>query len=255
MRSIVFSSFSDKYFEEEIRPKLEELGVEIVSIIRPEEEVYLESDNFDSIIIFQDMTIKSQQDLIKEFAKKCKKPSISLSRRSKNFDNELSGSIKRLSNLVAPSPPVEVAATIKTVINLITDPKSIPIETQQEESSLVQELRKSLEEKTRLIAELSEMIGLYEKDNERLIRELKKQGETISGSITERDLLLAEYNKLFAAHKALIVKLNESINHQNDGNNIRNEIAAIRLLNKEGILSDSEALERLLLIGGDVNAS
>jgi DNA repair exonuclease SbcCD ATPase subunit len=255
MRSIVFSSFSDKYFEEEIRPKLEELGVEIVSIIRPEEEVYLESDNFDSIIIFQDMTIKSQQDLIKEFAKKCKKPSISLSRRSKNFDNELSGSIKRLSNLVAPSPPVEVAATIKTVINLITDPKSIPIETQQEASSLVQELRKSLEEKTRLIAELSEMIGLYEKDNERLIRELKKQGETISGSITERDLLLAEYNKLFAAHKALIVKLNESINHQNDGNNIRNEIAAIRLLNKEGILSDSEALERLLLIGGDVNAS
>jgi hypothetical protein len=51
------------------------------------------------------------------------------------------------------------------------------------------------------------------------------------------------------------VKLNESINHQNDGNNIRNEIAAIRLLNKERILSDSEALERLLLIGGDVNAS
>jgi hypothetical protein len=255
MRSIVFSSFSDKYFEEEIRPKLEELGVEIVSIIRPEEEVYLESDNFDSIIIFQDMTIKSQQDLIKEFAKKCKKPSISLSRRSKNFDNELSGSIKRLSNLVAPSPPVEVAATIKTVIGFITDPKSIPIETPQEEPSLVQELRKSLEEKTRLVAELSEMIGLYEKDNERLIRELKEQGKTISGSITERDLLLAEYNKLFAAHKALIVKLNESINHQNDGNNIRNEIAAIRLLNKEGILSDSEALERLLLIGGDVNAS
>jgi hypothetical protein len=255
MRSIVFSSFSDKYFEEEIRPKLEELGVEIVSIIRPEEEVYLESDNFDSIIIFQDMTIKSQQDLIKEFAKKCKKPSISLSRRSKNFDNELSGSIKRLSNLVAPSPPVEVAATVKTVIGFITDPKPVPAETSQEEPSLVQELRKSLEEKTRLVAELSEMIGLYEKDNERLIRELKEQGETISGSITERDLLLAEYNKLFAAHKALIVKLNESINHQNDGNNIRNEIAAIRLLNKEGILSDSEALERLLLIGGDVNAS
>lgn len=254
MKSIVFSSFSDKYLEEEIKPKLEELSVEIVRVVRPEGEVYLESDDFDSIILFQDMTIKSQQDLTKEFAKKCKKPFASLSKRSKNFDNELSGSIKRLSNSIAPPPSAEVTATVKTVIGFITNPKPVPAETLREDS-LNQEIRRALEEKSKLTVELSEMIGLYEKDNERLIHELKEQEETISGLRIEKDLLLAEYNKLFAIYKALMKRLDDSSNHQNDGNNIRNEIAAIRTLNKDGILSDSEALERLLLIGGDVNAS
>lgn len=253
MRSIVFSSFSDKYFEEEISPKLKTIGVNIVRIIRPEEDIYLDSDDFDSVIIFQDMTIKSQQDLIKEFAKKCKKPFISLSRRSKNFDNELSGSIKRLRNSIAP-PLVEIATIVKETVDLITNPSPAPI-TSQEETSLVQDLRRLLEEKSKLIAELSEMVELYEKDNEQLTRRLKEKEEIIRDFNSEKELLLIEYHKSHAECVDLTERLESSSDRQNDGNNIRNEIAAIRTLNKDGILSDSEALERLLLIGGDINAS
>lgn len=258
MRSIVFSKFSDKYFEEEIHTKLKVLDVDVVRVVRLEEDIHLNTDDFDSIIILQDMTIKSQQDLMKEFAKKYKKPFVSLTRRNPNFDNELSGAIKKLNVSIAPSSPsVEIATTMRAVVDLITNPKPIPTEELQD-IVLPQESEGVLGEKdlalviaNTTLTELREYIEALEEDNKKLSDELKKSQETASELLTERNLILGQYNSSMSGNRFLNERLEKLTLDRNTGANIQREIRLIRKSREEGSISDHGALERLLLIGDD----
>lgn len=280
MKSLIFSNFSDKFFEEELRSKLETAGIEIVCVVKPEESTSLEADEFDVIIAFQDMTIKSQQNLMKEFAKKAKKPISFLLQRNPNFENELIGVAKKLSSL----PPSETTVnTMTSVVDLMTNPKS---STTSEKDSLSQEirrLRKLLEEKDGLIAlsevtvregkkiinimreaaedkngafaETNEYIKALEDDNERLSSELRTAQEAASSLLIERDLALKEFNNSVAGNRFLKEKVDRLTFHRNNGNNIRQEILSIHKLHQEKIITDSEALNRLFRIGEDTDGS
>lgn len=104
MRCVVFSNFGGDYFDKSIRPKLESIGLDVVKVVHPHKESDFSLD-YDLLVGFQDMTIKSQRDAMRAASRRHGKPTIFLSRSNPSWDKEISD---KMAGFV---PPVQSEST------------------------------------------------------------------------------------------------------------------------------------------------
>jgi len=119
MKCVVFSNFGGDYFEKSVRPKLEALGVEVVRVILPGKETDFSAE-YDLLVGFQDMTVKSQREAMKSAAKKYGKPSVFLSKSSPNWERELA---ERMPEIPAPPPAAGDPAPAREIPRIAGVPK------------------------------------------------------------------------------------------------------------------------------------
>lgn len=262
MKSIIFCNQSDEFFDREFRPTIEQQGIEIILIMRSngDGDADFSLEEFDLFIIFQDMVLKSQIDILKNFAKKCKKPYVLISKRCTNLSQEISITVKKLT-----TPPVNVTqseiSSKEKLDNHATEQQSIDVFKKDDAINELQKLLAeehensttlldSLRKKDKIISEQKELLSLYEIENNRLTQKLKMTEKDLSISAGNVKSFLEENTKFIEVIKSLKQQVSDFQRSQNNEINIRQEILAIHDLNKEGLLSDSEVLERFLLIGG-----
>ena len=270
MKSIVFSNFDSTFFNEELKPILEKCGVEIISSLGFEEPP--PSDEFDSVISFQDMTIKLQRDVAKHFARLTKKSCILLSKKSPDLEKDILDAVNKFNNKSPSLPPVSSPIASLPEVTEVTEPPEI--DNLQEMLTKQQELIVKLQE---VINEKDEYITLCESTNARLtadsqansatVIDLRNKNKILNTKIDkfnelmfQRDKIIIEKDGFISLYENEIKKLNlekesnyEMINDLDRQNrsllsnvkHIRTSISAIRMLNQQKLLSNTDTLERI----------
>ena len=239
MHTVVFNHFDQDFFDERILSKLEGLGFNEIrswsicaeeNETRPSNEISLS----DVIIVFQDMTTKSQRDAIKELTKKLLKPTVFVSSKNSNWDKEVAKKIPSVKK--GPIDNSSQSVSVKSESSMTP------------ETPILESMAESKLEEIEPASELKEMLELYESENGKLVRKLADSEKFASNLKAERD----SFSK---AVEDLTKELGEVTDSRNYVNNLRSEITAIMALSKDGVLSDSEALRQLFTIAEDLNAS
>lgn len=264
MKSIVYFQFTDEYFDSELAPILKNFGVTLLS----GDKLTIDPISYDSVIMFSDMMIKLQRDNIKKFAKKRKKPCIVLSTRYSDWSQDVIDFVEKSTaskQLVVPeSNIIEVEQPLIDGEEKIDEPT-------------VNQLKEILLKKDEELDEQKGIIQLFETDNHKLrleleahesvIANLKVNNSRLISKINRLNDLISEENKETADLKEYItlcetdntklvsqVKLQESIIYDLDTqnrklnstlSNLYKEILAVSVLNRNGSISDVEALEHL----------
>src|SRR6202012_2473767 len=110
------------FFDRTIRPKLEALGLELVKVVLPGRECDFSAE-YDLLVGFQDMTVKSQREAMRVAPRKHGKPSIFLSRSNPSWERELSDKIPSLAAKGAPPAPEPVRPQEKSIPKVAGVPK------------------------------------------------------------------------------------------------------------------------------------
>lgn len=279
MNSIVFCNYSDEYFDEIVRPIFDKYGVKIVGVMRAfDDAIEIAAQDFDITIIFPDMALKSQMDVAKNLSNLYKKPHVIISKRSKDLSKELSDIFKKYSpiKLITPEPvkvteqiPSETVETVETV-ETKTDVENLRKDLDDkikefeflklfttEKNTTIHKLRCRIEELESQIQELNDMRILYEEENAQLVSGIEEAKSAIivlqsdmSVLSEKRDKLVHKYNDLVNENSVLTARINELTHNKDDGDSLRQEIESIYILNKDDLMTDAEALERLYLIIG-----
>ena len=166
MKAILFSNFPKEVFNNTLKPKFDQYGVEIVKVANIDRSPNVELGEVDVVVAMVELMSGGQRAKVKELARKNGKRFLGLSRKGADWAKEfatIEGASKRAAPGAAVSPPQSTRAWTPVVV-----PSPPPSEPEPESEESVPQLAEP--------TELADMLNMFEQENERLeerIRELE----------------------------------------------------------------------------------
>lgn len=285
MRAIVFSNFPKDVFENSLKPKFDQNGVEILKVVRIDRSSNIDVSKADVLISMVELMSVGQRNKIKALAKTTGKRYIGLLRGGSDWTKELASNetavqaLPRAINgpVLVPRPLQQAVRSIPTLVQPPEPPESEP-ETKEEDDeeafTAMQELldeasahvQRLLEEKAELVKQLQAQSRIAITLNSEMTRVSKTLSDSKQQSeeLTKESRTLREENKLL---KDQVVKISSDLSAARAAYNLQvketeaakakptvtvgaldnlfKSIDAMKILCRQGLMTADEAFEKL----------
>lgn len=229
VRAILFSNFPKEVFNNTLKPKFDQYGVEIVKVANIDRSPNVDIGDVDIVIAMIELMSSGQRAKVKDLARKNNRRFIGLSRKGADWAREFA-SVETASKRAAPGTAVTPPAKSPwTPVVVPPPPPSEPVPETESEPALPEP------------SELAEMLSLFEQENERLEERIKEL-EARDRSGVEQELIrrLAKADDELRMHKGSIERLQMARDQQvAEVRKLKDKILEAEAKQKNAISNDS----------------
>lgn len=228
VKAILFSNFPKDVFNNTLKPKFDQYGVEIVKVANIDRSPNVDLADADVVIAMVELMSGGQRTKIKELARRNNRRFIGLSRKGADWAKEFA-SIEPAGRRAAPDAAVAPPSKSWTPVVVPPPPPSDPAPETESEPQLLEP------------SELTEMLSLFEQENERLEERIKEL-EARDRSGVEQELIrrLQKADDELRLHKGSIERLQLARDQQvQEVRKLKEKIAEAEAKQKNAVSNDS----------------
>jgi hypothetical protein len=228
VRAVLFSNFPKEVFNNTLKPKFDQYGVEIVKVANIDRSPNVDISEADIVIAMVELMSGGQRTKIKELARRNNKRFIGLSRKGADWAKEFS-SVEAASRRAAPGAAVTPPSKAWTPVVVPPPPPSEPVPETESEPQLPEP------------SELAEMLSLFEQENERLEERIKElEARDRSGVELELVRRLQKADDELRLHKGSIERLQMARDQQvQEVRKLKEKLAEAETKQKNTVSHDS----------------